>query len=467
MAESRFQFAGAGTWQRRGYLGISVALVFFAIIALARFAPAVDETPVAPAAAEPTAGGDDVAVTGDDVEAGALPDDAAASAELITDRAALFSFPTITDGVPRVAKPAQVRGIYLNAWATGSANRLGQLIELANRTEINAFVIDVKEGGEISYRSQVPLARDIGADQAYVSDIRRVLQRLRDNGIYPIARIVVFRDEVLARARPDWAVRHVDGGDWMDSYGHYWVDSFNRYVWDYNIAIAREALELGFSEVQWDYVRFPDVPRSFMLTADFPAREGRAMEDGIREFLQYSREQLRSYDVPVTADVFGLTTSARDDMGIGQQWEKMVDATDVLLPMVYPSHYARGSYGIEQPNAQPFEIVRTAMQHAVRRTAGVPGAAGIRPWLQDFTLGQPRYGPEHVRAQIDGVYEAGLDEWVLWNPGSRYTEAALADASGRAPALTRPGAADVAEPADSTRRPRGGPLGTPIPGGLH
>jgi hypothetical protein len=449
---------------RRGYAAASLAVLVLAVLALARFAPAAEEPPALPAA--------EVADTDQARQGGAvatIEQETALAAEF-AEGSALFAFPAIADGVPRVDKPAQVRGIYLNAWAIGSTNRLNQLIELANRTEINTFVMDVKEGGQISYRSQVPLAREIGADQVYVRDIRAVLQRLRENGIYPIARIVVFRDEVLARARPDWAVRHVDGGEWIDSYGHYWVDSFNPHVWDYNIAIAREALELGFSEIQWDYVRFPDVPRALMRTADFPARAGRTMAQGIREFLLYSRSQLAPYGAPVTADVFGLTVSARDDMGIGQQWEKMVDATDVLLPMVYPSHFARGSYGIAHPNAQPFEVIRTSMQHAVRRTEGVPDAATIRPWLQDFTLGQPRYGPEHVRAQIDAVYEAGLEEWVLWNPGSRYTEAALADAGGRVPALPRPGAQ---QPAGAESLPetvdtlptRARPLGTPLPGG--
>src|SRR5690606_28898603 len=121
--------------------------------------------------------------------------------------------------------------------------------------------------------------------------------------------------------------------------------------WDYNIAVAREAVMLGFSEVQWDYVRFPDVPQRYMREAVYPAQAGRSREDAIREFLEYSREQLADLGVPVTADVFVLTVSAGDDMGIGQRWSKMVDVTDVLLPMIYPSHFARGSYGIPVPNA--------------------------------------------------------------------------------------------------------------------
>jgi hypothetical protein len=350
----------------------------------------------------------------------------------------------------RVRKPEHVRGLYLNAWAAGSPRKLQRLIGIANATEINTFVIDVKEGGRISYRSAVPLAAEIGADADYIRDVQGVLAKLKSNGIYPIARIVVFKDETLATAKPEWAIQKADGSVWQDHHGDVWVDSFNRDVWDYNIAIAREAIELGFAEVQWDYVRFPDVPRSWMRTAVWPAEAGRTKADAIREFLIYTREKLSDLAVPVTADVFGLTVSVRDDMGIGQLWEKMLDATDVLLPMVYPSHFARGSYGIPYPNGEPYNVIRTALGFAVRRSEGVPSAATIRPWLQDFTLGSPRYGAGHVRAQIEGVYDAGLTEWVLWNPGSNYTAGALATADGVEPDLPIP---DTRATAPRTPRP--------------
>ena len=450
---------------RRGYMAAAMGILIVAALAVSRFGPPASEAHV-PDTAEmlqaDAASGD----AGDQPAPAAGPESGPPASPLLPQDprgTELFAFPPITDGVQRSAKPAVVRGIYLNAWAAGSTRKLARLIDVANRTEINTFVIDVKEGGHVSYRSNVPLARQIGADQPHIRDIRGVLRQLRENGIYPIARIVVFRDATLAEARPDWAVRHVNGGDWIDHYGHRWVDSYNRDVWDYNIAIAREALELGFSEVQWDYVRFPDVPASLMRTAHWPAQDGRSKADGIREFLIHSREQLASYGVPLTADVFGLTVSARDDMGIGQLWEKMVDATDVLLPMVYPSHFARGTYGIAAPNARPYDVVRRSMEDAVRRTTGVPGAATIRPWLQDFTLGPPRYGPEHVRAQIDAVYAAGLQEWVLWHPGSNYTEAALALADGTVPDLASP--AEVTPPAPTTSAPRRrAPLGSPVDG---
>jgi hypothetical protein len=445
---------------RRGWIAAAALMLLVVIAAFARGAPA-----------DRGATGETMGDAADALDvAGEVADglvEAAAAEDAVADTAVaervlppitpeMFAFEPITDGVPRMRKPDVVRGLYLNAWAAASSAKLSRLIDVANRTEINAFVIDVKEGGEVSYRSRVPLARTIGADQAYIGDVRGMLRRLRENGIYPIARIVVFRDATLADAYPDVAVQHVDGGDWEDRDGHRWVDSYNRNVWDYNIALAREALELGFAEVQWDYVRFPDVPQSLMRTAAWPAQEGRSKADGIREFLLYSREQLAQYDAPVTADVFGLTVSARSDMGIGQLWEKMVDATDVLLPMIYPSHFAKGSYGIDRPNARPFDIVRTSLGHAVRRTAGVENAAGIRPWLQDFTLGQPRYEAAHVRAQIDAVYEAGLEEWVLWHPGSNYTVEALASTDGVVPRFPALDADTVAPP-----RP-GALLGVPV-----
>jgi hypothetical protein len=416
-------------------------VVLFGITNFAVRPPAAIATP-ADTATEPASA--DAAVTGGpatvaadtfapDAAAGSTPGDATEAAA----RAAVPP-PVPVPAAERVPKPARVRGLYLNAWAAGSSRKLARLIDVANRTEINTFVIDVKEGGEVSYRSSVPLVAAIGSDRAYIPNIRTVLAKMRENGIYPIARIVVFKDEVAASARPEWAVVKADGSIWNDHYGDTWVDSYNREVWDYNIAIAREAVELGFSEVQWDYVRFPDVPRSYMRTAVWPAAAERSKADAIREFLQYSRAQLADLGVPVTADVFGLTVSAHDDMGIGQQWDKMVDATDVLLPMVYPSHFAKGSYGIANPNASPYEIIETSMGHALRRTSGVPGAATIRPWLQDFTLGPPRYGPYHVRAQIDAAHEAGVHEWVLWNPGSNYTVEALAAEGGPPPDFASP-----------------------------
>lgn len=350
----------------------------------------------------------------------------------------------------RVPRPEHVRGIYVNAWSAGSERRRAALLRLADTTEINAFVIDVKDvTGQVSYRSSVPLVEEIGANRDIrIADVRRVLSDLERHGIYPIARIVAFKDPVLARERPDWSIQTADRRVWRDHNDEMWVDAYNEQVWRYNLALAREAAALGFAEIQWDYIRFPDVPGRYMASAVYPARDGRQRTDAIRAFMRLSSERLREeFDVPVTADVFGATTSAGNDIGIGQEWEKMADVVDVLLPMVYPSHYPRGSFGIAHPNADPYQTLVTALGYGVRRSARIEDAALIRPWIQDFSLGDPPYGPAHVRAQIRAVYDSGLSEWILWNPSSRYTEEALADEYGNEPFI--PGLFALVAPADS------------------
>lgn len=372
--------------------------------------------------------------------------------------------PSPVEPVPaalRLPKPEAVRGIYIGSWSAGSEGRLESLIRLAEETEVNAFVVDIKEAlGEVSHPTRVPLARQVGADRnPAIADLGALATRLREHGIYPIARIVVFKDPLLAQARPEWSIIREDGSLWADDRGVHWVDSFNRDVWDYNIELAREAIALGFSEVQWDYVRFPDVPQSYLRQAVYPAREGRTMADGIRDFLIYSRERLDMPDVPQTADVFGITTSARGDVGIGQVWEKLADVTDVLLPMVYPSHYPRGTWGHELPNAAPYQVVKRAVDDAVARSVEIENAAAIRPWLQAFSLGRPPYGPREVRAQIQAVYDAGLTEWILWSPSSRYTREAFASADGVAPYF---GDLQALVPVDDGgAAPVDGPLGEP------
>ena len=344
------------------------------------------------------------------------------------------------DGTPRTTEPASflfprpehVRGLYVNSWSAGSRRRLAELTDLAGRTEVNTFVIDIKDAsGYVSHPTEVPMAREIGA----TGDVRipspsRLLGRLEEAGIYPVARIVIVKDPVLAAARPDLAVQDTAGGVWADNAGKVWLNPYNREVWDYHVDLAREVATMGFPEIQWDYVRFPDATAPALARARFPGREGRSRAAVIREFLAYSREEISEVGARVTADVFGVTTSAAGDVGIGQVWESFIDVVDAALPMVYPSHYWKGSFGYEEPNSYPYEIVRNALERAVERSAGLDRAGATRPWLQDFTLGSPRYEAPEVRAQIQATYDAGNEEWVLWNPGSRYTEAALEPVDG-------------------------------------
>ena len=260
-----------------------------------------------------------------------------------------------------------------------------------------------------------------------------------------------------------WSNRRPRAGQcspWLDKNGRPWLDPHHREIWAYAGDIGDEAIDLGFGEVQFDYVRFPDEPR-LIREATFPLAQGRVRARVIREQLGYLRGRFASRKVPMAIDVFGLTATDSTDMGIGQQWEQFVDQADVVLPMTYPSHYAPGTYGLGNPNAHPYAVLDHSLRDAKRRSAGISGAGQIVPWYQDFTLGPPRYGAEHVRAQIQAGYDNGVRGWMLWNPGSRYTTEALrpailAEAQERKRAAepegpARSDSARPATPADSKR----------------
>jgi hypothetical protein len=342
----------------------------------------------------------------------------------------LFTVPAVSIDLtppppPLTPPPSPVRAIYLNAWAFGG-RRFYDLIKLADRTEINAFVVDVKDDtGYLTYRSEVPTAKEIGANaQLRARDVRERLRVMREHGIHPIARIVVAKDPLLAAQKPAWSVQSVTGGLWRDRLNFAWVDAFNDSVWVYAAQLGAEAVKLGFAEVQYDYVRFPDEPESRLATAVFAARRsGETKRQGVARNLKLLGERTRRLGVPFTIDVFGLTTSAPTDMGIGQMWEDLVTTADVVLPMVYPSHYFRGYYSLRHPNSEPYKVIRRAMQDALRRSEPLGQTAEIRPYLQAFTLGAPRYTPDHVREQIRAAEELGISSWVLWNPRSAYDPA--------------------------------------------
>jgi hypothetical protein len=330
--------------------------------------------------------------------------------------------------IVRVATPDTLRGLYVNRWAA-LGKRMNELIDVAKRTEVNALVIDVKDDrGFVLYKSRVPLAVQIGADTNSAmthTKLRAILDTMVAHDIYPIARIVVAKDPLLAGAKLDWAIkRKSDMQPWLDKNGKPWLDPHHREVWQYAVDLAKEAYDLGFSEVQFDYVRFPDEKR-LISESVYPLANGRIRAQVIREQLGFVRQALAPTKMPVTIDVFGLTATDTTDMGIGQRWEMFVDQADVVLPMVYPSHFAPGTYKIGNPNANPYSTIDHAMKDVKRRSATVANAAKVIPWYQDFTLGPPRYGATQVRAQMKGGYDNGFHSWILWNPGSRYTISAL------------------------------------------
>jgi hypothetical protein len=313
----------------------------------------------------------------------------------------------------------KVRGVYVTSWSAGRPGFLTALFDFTRKTGINALVIDVKDDtGYVSYPSEVWLAREIKAGISKYHPAE-VLNLLRERQLYPIARIVVFKDPLLAAAKPDWAVQDRRGGLWSDHKGRCWVDPYNHSVWEYNVALAKEAAKLGFREIQFDYVRFTSDGK--IANCLYPGADARTHAEVIRDFLRFAYGELKGYGVKVAADVFGLTCSAEDDLGIGQQFEYIAANVDVICPMVYPSHYRKGSYQLANPDRNPYETVYRSLADAKRKCNSVPNEVVVRPWLQDFSL-MNRYSSPQLQAQVRAVAAAGFEEWIFWNPTNRYDE---------------------------------------------
>ncbi|MGI6575146.1 MAG: putative glycoside hydrolase [bacterium] len=318
--------------------------------------------------------------------------------------------------------PETVRGIYLSGYVAGDHAKREALFQLVEETELNTVVIDYKDStGKISYMSEVPLAGQINAGERKIGDLPELLERLEERGIYTIARIVVFQDPIFAAAKPELALRNRrTGGLWRDRKGLAWADPYSQTVWDYNISLAQEAAELGFREIQWDYVRFPS--DGAIKDIEYPLADDRTKSEVITAFLTYAREKLEPYPVYISADIFGLITSVDNDQGIGQYFEDVAGAVDYISPMVYPSHYALRTFGLPDPNKAPYETVYRAIEDGQERLREGDGI--LRPWLQDFSLGYT-YGSEEVMAQIKALEDLGINQWLLWNPANKYTAAAL------------------------------------------
>jgi hypothetical protein len=342
----------------------------------------------------------------------------------------LLSSPELLD---KMKIPVKAKGIYLTGWSAGNSN-FQKLLNLVNQTELNAMVIDMKEDeGRVTYKSGIPLVQQTKADGTrFIADIDQLLQTMRENHVYPIARIVCFKDPYLAGKKQEWAMQRKTGGIWSDSKGVVWIDPYRKEVWDYNIAIAKEAAKKGFKEIQFDYVRFPDNGKRVDQEVAFYQQNGRTKQQVIAEFLAYARKELAPYHVYLSADIFGLVPSVSDDMGIGQKWELVSPHVDYLSPMMYPSHYANGTYGLAVPDARPYETIRNGLQDARKKDAIVKAQhqrpAIIRPWYQDFTAkwvkGHIPYGPREVLAQIRAGQELGVDQYLIWNAGNSYSEGA-------------------------------------------
>jgi hypothetical protein len=331
--------------------------------------------------------------------------------------------PDLLEPTPVIAK-----GIYVTASKAGSED-MERLIEIADTTEINAMVIDVKgDTGKISYSMDSPLAQEIGAVTNTIPDMETLIRTLKEKDIYLIARIVAFKDPYLAEQKHELAIKNKDGSLYRDNNGECWVDPYKHEVWEYLIEVASKAAEIGFDEIQFDYIRFST--GKGISDVDFgEAALTKTKEDIIIEFTKYAYENLKPLGVFVSADVYGTIISSSIDAGlVGQNYVEMSKYLDYICPMIYPSHFGEGNYGIQYPDTEPFLIVRKVLNASKEKLQQIPEGehrAIVRPWLQDFTASwikhYIRYGGEEVRAQIDGVYEAGYEEWLLWNASTNYS----------------------------------------------
>ncbi|MEK6560115.1 MAG: putative glycoside hydrolase, partial [Nitrospirota bacterium] len=311
----------------------------------------------------------------------------------------------------RVEKP-EVKGIHVTSWVAGDRRYFPDIIKLIDETELNTIVIDLKEAdGRIAYDADIPLARSSGSIQKRIRNLDGVIEECKKHNIYKVARIVLFKDTYLAEKRTDLAVMNkATRGIWRDYKGEAFTNPYSKEVWDYNLRLAEDAARRGFDEIQFDYVRFPsDGPLK-----DISYPEGHNEDKAvslISSFVEEADRRLSQYNVKLSVDVFGLTT-LRDDVGIGQNFKQLIDRADYVSPMIYPSHYYKGSYGYKNPNNAPYEIIRLSLKDAIRKSVDQTQSEAvikekIRPWLQDFTLGYPSYGAAEVRAQIKAANDLG------------------------------------------------------------
>jgi hypothetical protein len=336
-----------------------------------------------------------------------------------TTKAATGAHPTppVLDSLIKGTLPA--RGLYVFRYAA-NPRRMKKLLAIADSTEINAFVIDVKDEFGLNFKPSDPMLKKNAGSQAKLTTLGALVDTIRAHGILPIARIVVFKDSVTARNNPDHTIRKADGTPWRDKKGQTWVNPYANAIWEYNFRVAEEAINMGFGEIQFDYIRFPE-PYKSLPPQVFPEQNGRSKPQVLSEFLDAARERFAKLGVRTTADIFGLVTTVGGTLEVGQKWEPISQSVDVVLPMVYPSHYPHGSFQLDHPNAVPYDVIHIAISRARERDEklGIKGEH-VRPWLQAFSIGNPKYGAHEIEEQKRGVYDSGYDGWVLWEPGSRY-----------------------------------------------
>ncbi|MRX73614.1 GTP-binding protein [Bacillus lacus] len=330
--------------------------------------------------------------------------------------------------------PDAVRGIYVTGHSAGG-ERFSQLLNLTDSTDLNAMVIDIKDDhGNLTYRPEED-SPFYDISHQYIKNPKEMLKTLEEKKVYPIARVVVFKDSTLANQKPEWSFK--DNGEvWKNGRGESFVNPFVKDVWDYNVQIAIEAAKMGFQEIQFDYVRFPEgfekrdssLEYTYGDYTDVNQDNVQKRVTAVTDFVKYAREKLEPYDVDVSVDIFGYTATLPEAPGIGQNFSMISENVDVISSMIYPSHWT-SYFGVAKPDLEPYKIISEYAKLENQKLEELGDAAPVsRPWLQDFTasyLGSgnyQKYGAAEVEAQIKALKDNGINEYLLWNASNRYSE---------------------------------------------
>jgi hypothetical protein len=373
----------------------------------------------------------------------------AATTKEASDSTAQASDPTAAGQTQKAANSLQlspsiegikVKAVYLTGPSAGLTSRVDKIIDLAKTTELNTVVVDIKEDGSLNYVSNVDAVKKYGMQTKYYNP-QNLIKKFHDNGVYVIGRIVTFKDKVLAKNRADLAIKNSKGSLWLENGQNPWTNPYNEEVWDYNIAIAKEAVSLGFDEIQFDYVRFPTGRKTdFNYGTNVPAKS-----EAIDGFLAKAEKEIhQGLGVPISADVFAIIIESKSDgESIGQKIDEVGKNIYCICPMIYPSHYANSSNGImgngvgqkingvdfTKPDLEPYKVMYNALISAKTKISAVPDyKAKVRPYVQAFTAKYLKngyyqtYGAQQVKEQIKAIYDAGYEEWILWDPSNKYQE---------------------------------------------
>lgn len=331
-----------------------------------------------------------------------------------------------------------VKGIFVTGYSA-AGEKMNSLVNMLNDTSLNAMVVDVKD-------DHGSMMMELDSDNELITestqnivDPTQLMEIMEENEIYPIARIVVFKDTQLATSRPDLSFLDSNGEVWKNGRGESFVNPYEREVWEYNVEVAKQAAKLGFKDIQFDYVRFPEgfENRDEELTysrgeyAESDLDNVKQRVDAVTEFVAYAKKELQGYDVDVSVDIFGYAATQEETPGIGQNFSRISANVDVISSMIYPSHWGVGSLGISRPDLEPYQLVSNYMEYENEVLGALGEDAPIsRPWLQDFTasyLGSgfyKNYGAREVEDQIRALNEHGVNEFLLWNAGNNYSEGA-------------------------------------------